>query len=139
MCSGRELCCRIRMAMPDDIAGAALAPDRSSSATGKTAQAHPRLLEQLENAAIGQRKPDGSIAVRRGDPAGCVLYGPYLHLAEGRYRLRFRCRSGAPRLGAQPVVGVEVIVLGRFQLAWRDFTAGELAAGAASLDFAVPF
>jgi len=76
--------------------------------------------------------------VRRGDPAGCVLYGPYLHLPEGCYRLSFSCRSGAPRLAAQPVVGVDVVVLSRLQLEWRDFTAGELAAGTSSLDFAVP-
>ena len=35
--------------------------------------------------------------------------------------------------------GAQYDVLSRIQLAWRDFTADELAAGTASLDFAVPF
>ena len=38
---------------------------------------------------------------------------------------------------AQPVLGVEIIVLSRFQVEWRDFTAAELAGGAGSVDFAV--
>ncbi len=123
--------------MPDDIAGEALSragpppPQKGEPALRR------RLVGQLESAAIGQRAPDGAIAVRRGEPAGCVLYGPYLHLPEGRYRLSFRCRSGAPLLAAQPVLGVEIIVLSRFQQEWRDFTAAELASGAGSIDFAV--
>ncbi len=123
--------------MPDDIAGEALSrpgplADRSDP------ELRWRLLGQLDSAAIGQRAADGSIAVRRSEPAGCVLFGPYLHLPEGHYRLSFRCRSGAPRLTAQPVLGVEIIVLTRFQQEWRDFTAAELTAGVGSLDFEVP-
>jgi hypothetical protein len=95
------------------------------------------LLGRLEKGSFGTRRPDSSVAVRRGEPAGCFLYGPYLHLPEGWYRLGFRCRCGKPRRTAQPVLGVEVIVLARFQQAWRDFTGGELASGAASLVFAV--
>ena len=122
--------------MPEDIAGETLSRPVPAAERGEH-QSHWRLLGHLENAAIGQRAPDGSIAVRRGEPAGCILFGPYLHLPEGRYRLSFRCRSGAPRLAAQPVLGVDVIVLSRFQQIWRDFTAAELDAGVGSLDFAV--
>jgi len=104
---------------------------------GGEPQSRWRLLERLESATIGLRSPDGSMAVRCGEPAGCFLYGPYLHLPEGRYRLGFRCRSGAPRLTGQPVLGVEIIVLSRFQVEWRDFTAAELADGVGSVDFAV--
>jgi hypothetical protein len=126
--------------MPDDIAREAPSPPMArpvppQGASG--AQPRWRLLERLESATIGTRSPDGSLAVRRGEPAGCVLYGPYLHLPEGRYRLGFHCRSGAPRLTAQPVLGVEIIVLSRFQVEWRDFTAAELAGGVGSVDFTV--
>ncbi|MBV8494147.1 MAG: hypothetical protein JO162_11810 [Alphaproteobacteria bacterium] len=96
------------------------------------------LLQRLDSTRIGQRAADGAIVVRRRAPAGCFLYGPYLHLKQGAYRLTFRSRSGAPHLQAQPVLGIEICVLNRFLLGWRDFTAAELAAGGGSLDFAVP-
>jgi Polysaccharide biosynthesis enzyme WcbI len=116
--------------MPDDAAGALLGR--------RDETAHRELIGRLESAGIGRRAADGGIAVRRRDPAGCILYGPYLHLPQGRYRLAFGCRSLRPRLAAQPVLGVEVLVLSRFQLAWRDFTAAELAEEGGALDFAVP-
>ena len=123
--------------MPEDVAGATFA--RPMPPAGEAAPAPPRhLLDRLESAAIGRRAADGTLTLRRRDPAGCVLYGPYLHLPRGFYRLSFRCRASRPRLAAQPVLGVEIIVLSRFQLAWRDFTAAELAAGGGMLDFAVP-
>jgi hypothetical protein len=122
--------------MPDDIAREAASLPTALQG-GSEPQSRWRLLERLESATIGMRSPDGSMAVRRGEPAGCFLYGPYLHLPEGRYRLTFECRSGAPRLTAQPVLGVEIIVLSRFQQEWRDFTAAELADGVGSVNFAV--
>ncbi|HEX3537302.1 MAG TPA: hypothetical protein VHU15_11100, partial [Stellaceae bacterium] len=95
------------------------------------------LLERLDSTGIG-RRADGSITVRRRAPGGCFLYGPYLHLRPGAYRLTFRCRIGIPRLAAQPVLGIDICVLNRFQLGWRDFTVSELAAGGGSLEFVVP-
>jgi len=102
------------------------------------AAAHWRLLGRLENTAIGTRGADGTIAVRRSRLAGCILYGPHWQLPGGSYRLTFRCQAGAPRLASQPVLGVEVIVLNRLQQAWKDFTAGELGSGPASVEFEVP-
>lgn len=96
------------------------------------------ILRRLEKGAVGTRRPDGSVTVRRSEPGGCVLYGPYLHLKRGRYRLIFRCRAERPLLTAQPVLGVEIIVLSRFQQHWRDFTASDLAGGSGVLDFEVP-
>jgi hypothetical protein len=122
--------------MPDDIAVEALSQPMPPPC-GAAPQSHWRLIERLESATIGTRSEDGSIAVRRGEPAGCFLYGPYLHLPQGHYRLTFRCRSGTPRLTTQPVIAVEIIVLSRFQVEWRDFTAAELADGMGSVDFAV--
>src|SRR5580700_11683887 len=72
------------------------------------------VLSRLEQGAIGARHSDGSVSVRRNEQAGCFLYGPYLHLPLGRYRLTFRCQHGKPRMTGQPVLGVEIIVLSRF-------------------------
>lgn len=102
-----------------------------------SARRHWPVLERLELGPIGTRGPDGAVAVRRSEAAGCFLYGPYMHLSEGRYRLAFRCRCGAPRLTLQPALAVEIIVLSRFQQCWRDFTASELADGSGTLEFAV--
>jgi Polysaccharide biosynthesis enzyme WcbI len=137
-CQDAEICRSglSKVAMPDDIGLDALSRP-SPQQPSEEHLSRWQLLGHLESAAIGRRAPDGTIAVRRGEPSGCVLYGPYLHLPEGRYRLSFRCRCEAPRLTAQPVLGVEIIVLSRFQQAWRDFAAAELAAGTATLDFAV--
>lgn len=96
------------------------------------------LLSRLESTATGTRVPDGSVRVRRREPGGCILYGPYLHLPAGWYRLRFRCSAGVPRMADQPVLGVEAIVLSRFQQGWADFTAAELASGTGSFVFEVP-
>jgi hypothetical protein len=96
------------------------------------------LLGQLEKTAIGTRSSDGSATVRRGEMSGCLLFGPYWHFPTGVYRLDFRCAARRPLLLDQPVVGVEVIVLGRFQRAWRDFTAAELGEGAGALVFEIP-
>ena len=98
---------------------------------------HWTVLPRLEKGATGIRQPDGSVTIRRSEPAGCFLYGPYLHLPQGRYRLSFRCRCGRPRLPAQPLLGVEIIVLSRFQELWRDFTSVELPGGSGALDFEV--
>lgn len=121
--------------MPDDIVFAPplTPPDQSAEYQPPACR---DLLGRLENGAVGVRASDGSLAVRRDEPAGCVLYGPYLHLPAGRYRLSFRCRVDTPRFSAQPVLGVDIIVLSRFQLVWRDFTAAELDA-APSIDFIV--
>jgi Polysaccharide biosynthesis enzyme WcbI len=96
------------------------------------------VLDRLEKTAIGTRGAGGVTSVRRREPAGCLLFGPYWQLRAGSYRLSFRCRSGKPRLPSEPVLGVEVIAMNRVQLAWRDLTAAELKDEMASLDFTVP-
>src|SRR5207302_9224281 len=85
----------------------------------ETAPARLSLLTRPESTAIGTRLADGTTRVRRSEPAGCILYGPYLHLPEGSYRLSFRCEAGSPRLAGQPVFGLEVIVPRRLQLGWQ--------------------
>jgi hypothetical protein len=121
-----------------DLASVAAAEPGTNRVQSETAQAHWSLLSRLESTAIGVRQADGATRVRRTEPAGCILYGPYLHLPAGTYRLSFRCEAGSPRMALQPVLGVEIIVLSRFQRGWRDFTAADLQSGAASLAFEVP-
>src|SRR5712671_210606 len=73
------------------------------------------VLDRLEKTAIGRRA--GTVTtVRRREPAGCLLFGPYWQLPSGTYRLNFRCRSGKPRISGQPALGVEVIAMNRVQL-----------------------
>ena len=67
------------------------------------------VLGRLEKTAIGIRGAGGVTSVRRREPAGCLLFGPYWQLRAGSYRLSFRCRPGKPRLPSEPVLGVEVI------------------------------
>lgn len=119
-----------------------LAMQELGSAGGETGLAaaapnHWEVLGRLEKTSVGARGPGGAVSLRRSETAGCFLYGPYLHLPQGQYRLTFRCRCGAPQLSAQPVLGIEIIVLARFQQLWRDFTAVELAGGSVSLEFEV--
>src|SRR4051794_28010558 len=95
---------------------------------------HWHLLGRLEKTTIGIRGPGGVTLVRRREPAGCLLYGPYWQLRAGSYRLSFGCRPGRPRLPDEPVLGVEVIAMNRVQLAWRDLTASELGGETGSLD-----
>src|SRR3954468_4958736 len=121
----------------DLVGDAGAGPEQGALASGNR-EGHWSLLNQLENTGIGARLSDGSPQVRRREPGGCILYGPYLHLPAGFYRLTFRCQLGAPRMNAQPVLGVEAIVLSRFQQGWADFTAGEIAGGSGSLTFEVP-
>src|ERR1700726_4812060 len=97
-----------------------------------------QVLGRLEKTAIGSRGVGGGTSVRRREPAGRLLYGPYWQLSAGLYRLSFRCRPGKPRLPSEPVLGVEVIAMNRVQLAWRNLTAAELDGEMASLDFTVP-
>src|SRR3954468_6127308 len=121
----------------DLVGDAGAGPEQGTLASGNR-EGHWSLLNQLENTGIGARLSDGSTQVRRREPGGGILYGPYLHLPAGAYRLSFRCRIGGGRMTAQPVLGVETIVLSRFQLAWADFTAGDLEDGGGSLVFEVP-
>src|SRR5690349_25155515 len=103
-----------------------LAISELGSATAETVPAeavpvHWDVLDRLEKTSVGTRAANGTVRIRRGEPAGCFLYGPYRHLTRGQYRLTFRCRRGRPRLPAQPVLGIEIIVLARCQTLWRAF------------------
>src|SRR5689334_25374282 len=109
-------------------------PPVGASVSVEAAPRKWRVLDRLEKTAIGVRHAGGVTNVRRKEPAGCLLFGPYWQLPSGFYRLRFRCQSGKPRLPSEPVLGVEVIAMNRVQLAWRDLTAAELHGEMASLD-----
>ena len=123
--------------MVADLAMRDVGPSAAEAEFATPTPDHWDVLDRLEKTSVGTRGSDGAVSVRRQEPAGCLLYGPYLHLPQGHYRLTFRCRCGAPQMAAQPVLGIEIIVLARFQQLWRDFTALELADGSGSLDFEV--
>ena len=69
-------------------------------------------------------------------PSANLAYGPYWRLPAGAYRLSFDCRTFGPRT-ERTVLGVEVVAGNRIHIAWRDFTAEELNAGA-YVEFEVP-
>lgn len=112
-------------------------PGRATPGDGPPVREWP-VLRRLEKGQIGTRADDGSVSVRRRERADTLLFGPFWRLPCGRYRLTFRCRAERPRMLAQPVLGVEIIVLNRDQQGWRDFTAAELAGGDAAVEFEVP-
>src|SRR5689334_14392541 len=118
-----------------DLAAGVVDPERMREGRGLPQWC---VLDRLEKTAIGARRAGTLTTVRRREPAGCLLFGPYWQLPSGTYRLNFRCLSGKPRMPSQPVLGVEVIAMNRVQLAWLDLTAAELQAETQSLEFAVP-
>ena len=85
-----------------------------------------------------RRWSDGSVSVVLLVPAQAFLYGPFLRLPRGRYRVSFRCRVRLPLQGDHPVMGLEVIAQNRMLRAWRDFTAADLRNCEQSLGFDVP-
>src|ERR1051326_2148453 len=123
------------VSMMADLAAVSVAAPGARLEPGEPAQARWPLLSRLESTAIGRRLSDGATRVRRSEPAGGILYGPCLHLPEGSYRLSFRCEAGSPRMAGQPVLGVEIIVLSRFQRGWGDFTSAELQNAGGSVVF----
>ena len=98
-----------------------------------------RLLGRLRPRKAAWRNRDGAVTVGRGWRADCVLDGPSaFFLPQGSYELKLSCSTSVPKLPGQLVLGVDVISRERHRLAWRDFTAEELARGPATIDFVVP-
>jgi len=98
-----------------------------------------RLLGRLRAKKTAKRHRDGAVAVTQRKHPECFLDGPpAFMLPQGRYQLQFLCSAGPAQRRGQPVLGVEVIVRDRHQLAWRDFTADELDRGAVTISFTVP-
>ncbi|AOO83420.1 WcbI family polysaccharide biosynthesis putative acetyltransferase [Bosea vaviloviae] len=97
-----------------------------------------RLLPSMEVHEPARRWADGSVSVLLLIPARTFLYGPFLRLAQGRYRISFRCGVRMPLQGDHPVLGLEVVAQNRILCAWRDFTAADLRSGEQSVTFDVP-
>ncbi len=96
------------------------------------------LLPLMEVQAPGRRNEDGTVSCRLRPPFCQFMYGPFLRLPQGRYRLRFTARPGRGLPGQNPVMGVDVMAQNRILRGWRDFTAAELRTGEQSLLFEVP-
>jgi len=96
------------------------------------------LLPLMEVREPARRWADGTVSVVFLVPAQAFVYGPFLRLAQGRYRLSFRCRVRLPLQGDHPVMGLEIIAQNRMLRGWRDYSAAELRDGEQSLVFDVP-
>lgn len=97
-----------------------------------------QLLPLMEVREPALRRADGSVSVIFLVPAQAFVYGPFLRLPQGRYRLSFRCLVRLPLQGEHPVMGLEVIAQNRVLRAWRDYTVGDLRRGEQSVTFDVP-
>ncbi len=110
---------------------------QDAAAAPHDGEARP-LLSSMEVREPARRWADGTVSVLLLVPAQAFLYGPFLRLAQGRYRVTFRCRVRMPLQGDHPVMGLEVVAQNRILRAWRDYTAAELRADEQSLSFDVP-
>lgn len=119
--------------------GAVVAAETAQGAQTKREPTRERsLLPLMEVREPARRWADGSVSVLLPIPAQTFIYGPFLRLPQGRYRVSFRCLVRMPLQGEHPVVGIEVIAQNRILRAWRDYTAAELRGGEQSLVFDVP-
>lgn len=119
----------------DALAGAGMTQE--TAPTPREGDVRP-LLPLMEVREPARRWADGTVSVILPVPAQAFLYGPFLRLAQGRYRVTFRCRVRLPLQGDHPVMGLEVVGQNRILRAWRDYTAAELRTGEQSLAFEVP-
>ncbi|WP_439493708.1 WcbI family polysaccharide biosynthesis putative acetyltransferase [Bosea sp. (in: a-proteobacteria)] len=118
----------------DGLTDAAAQPRVDASIPG---QSRP-LLSVMEVREPARRWQDGSVSVVLLVPALIFLYGPFLRLNAGRYRIVFRCKPHLTLQGDHPAIGLEVIAQNRILRAWRDYNAAELRSGAQELSFSVP-
>ncbi len=66
-------------------------------------------MAQMEVREPAFRSRSGSIKVLLPFPGRIFLYGPFIRLAKGRYRVSFRCRVRLASQRQHPVIGLEVI------------------------------
>lgn len=101
------------------------------------------LLAQLSLTDIARREDDGAVTVAADAPARHALFGPYLRLPSGQYRLEATVRvqqtepvatQSAP---PSPVLAIDVVI-GDAVLAFQPYDADSLAGGKLSLPFTVP-
>lgn len=118
----------------DELIDAAPQPRVDASIPG---QSRP-LLSVMEVREPARRWQDGSVSVVFLVPALIFLYGPFLRLNAGQYRIVFRCKPHLALQGDHPAIGLEVIAQNRILRAWRDYNAAELSSGVQELCFSVP-
>lgn len=96
------------------------------------------LLPMMEVREPARRWSDGSVSTVLLVFAQTFLYGPFLRLNAGHYRLSFRCTPHLAFQGDHPALGCEIIAQNRILRAWRDYNATELSSGVQELSFSVP-
>lgn len=115
----------------------------TDAAAGLAAETRPAvpsraLLATMEVREPARRRSDGSVSTVLMVFAQTFLYGPFLRLNAGQYRLSFRCKPQLALQGDHPVLGLEIIAQNRVLRAWRDYNAAELHGGLQELSFSVP-
>ena len=96
------------------------------------------LLGRLSRTEIaGPGGDDAKVTVGTDAAPGCLLYGPYLRLPAGEYRLRLAARCGLPINPARAILGVEVTA-GDVVLTAQKLDAADLLGGEVTVSFAVP-
>lgn len=97
------------------------------------------ILPSMEVQFPGRRNRDGTISCLLMVPIRNPAFGPFLRLAQGRYRLDLVVEPGAQVFHRDhPVVGVEIIAQNRILKGCRDFTTDELRQGLQQIYFDVP-
>lgn len=105
--------------------------------TSLPGQARP-LLSTMEVREPARRWSDGSVSTVPFIFVQTFLYGPFLRLNRGQYRLSFRCTARIALQEEHPALGLEIIAQNRILRAWRDYNAAELRSGVQELTFSVP-
>ncbi len=95
------------------------------------------LMSNLKKMGLGTRSPDG-FHVAAEEPSGFWVYGPYLRLLSGFYRVTADCRSTMPADPEAPVVLIDVVLGPDNRRAIKSVSARELAEGPVEIVFEVP-
>lgn len=106
------------------LTGLTLAPLGAGEAAGPAIRRS--LLPRLSKTAIG-RHEGGAVAAAAGEPAGHLLFGPYLPLPAGAYRLTVRAACPSAPAPDTPALAVEIVLDGREAAAPCTIPAGALA------------
>jgi Polysaccharide biosynthesis enzyme WcbI len=96
------------------------------------------VLRALIVGKMGRRRSDGSIVIRRKEPRGQFLYGPFWRLAQGSYCLEVTCSLNHQSEINSAFMGIEIIAQNMNYVAVRDYCPNDAVNGRVSLFFHVP-
>src|SRR5262249_11024127 len=91
---------------------------------------------RMKNGSAAKREPNGRVTARKGG-SGLLLYGTYIRLAPGSYRLRVKAAALDTKPRNTGVLRIDVVG-DREVLASKIFTSSDLRSRASGLEFTVP-